>query len=244
MQLAPEVEMCGMGEHEVRASYIEGGKSHRMILPGVAVASEQVVELLRDRYPHLFFYCWCSSAGGPCLCAEQSVEDDLLGMEMLKQGGHLKPVSSIMSRPVISAGPDAEVTKVLAAMSEHDIQHVPVRNGAGELVGIISDRDILRSLSPVVGTAHEQESDAQTLSRKAHQIMRRRVATVPADVPVAAVFLLMAKKRVHCLPVMQGRQVVGIITPTDLILAYCGLKGHARPAEPGQQQPGRQSPHS
>ncbi len=106
---------------------------------------------------------------------------------------------------------------------------LPGREGqeeaAGARAGIVSDRDILRALSPFAGTATEREADAQTMVRKAHQVMKRHVVTVPADAPVAAAFLLMARMRVHCLPVMRGERLVGLITPTDLILAVCGGQG-------------------
>ena len=90
----------------------------------------------------------------------------------------------------------------------------------GEVVGVLSDRDLLRHLSPYVGTAAETSRDAATLNRHVHQIMTRKPETLRPDSELGEVLDKFRQKDVTCLPVIDGHE--WRISGTDLVLIALG----------------------
>jgi len=82
---------------------------------------------------------------------------------------------------------------------EHRFHHLLVVEDRA-LVGIISDRDLLKAISPNIGTLSEIDRDRATLNKRAHQIMTRDPVSVCPTTPFAAATLMLEKK-VSCLPV-------------------------------------------
>ncbi len=121
-----------------------------------------------------------------------------------------------MTQPVITALPETPLQEALNLMREKGIRRLPVVDGKGRLRGIVSDRDLL----------HASPSDATTLSIwelnyllskvTLKDLMTRDVVTVNGDTPVEEAAHLMVEKKIGGLPVMEGDNVVGIITETDL----------------------------
>jgi len=88
------------------------------------------------------------------------------------------------------------------------------------LHGVISDRDLLKSISPYAGTSSELPRDAATMNKRAHQIMSRKPVTIRADSTVSSAIDLLLKQGISCLPVVdKDNKVEGIVTWKDLIRA-------------------------
>ena len=91
-----------------------------------------------------------------------------------------------------------------------------------ELTGIISDRDLLKHISPFIGSVlMERTQDTNTLNKRAHQIMRRPLLVTASSISVddASVYLL--HERLTCLPVVDADyRIEGIVTWRDL-LTHC-----------------------
>lgn len=127
------------------------------------------------------------------------------------------PVERLMSRRVISVGMDDSLELIRRLLQKHDIHHLPVLD-AGRLVGVISDRDVLRALSPALGTAAETARDAATLRKRAHQIMSRKLVTVAPGASVAAAVRLLVGRRLSCLPVCESEdRLLGLLSWRDLL---------------------------
>ncbi len=126
-------------------------------------------------------------------------------------------LNTIMSRHVISVGMDAELHAVRQLLSTYHIHHVLVMDKC-RLVGVISDRDVLASISPFVGKPTERSQDEWTLRKHAHQIMTRNPITARSDMPVADAALLLLNSGISCLPVVDDAgAVVGIVTWRDFL---------------------------
>ncbi|MEC4674950.1 MAG: hypothetical protein VST68_12245 [Nitrospirota bacterium] len=54
----------------------------------------------------------------------------------------------------------------------------------GQLVGVISDRDLFKAVSPFLGTFSETEPDLSTLQKRVHQVMTRKLIAVSKDIPI------------------------------------------------------------
>ncbi|RDL44107.1 CBS domain-containing protein [Marinomonas piezotolerans] len=131
----------------------------------------------------------------------------------------------IMTRDVITVDMDTRLPDVQVLMHSHGFHHLPVVDH-GTLAGIISDRDLLRLVSPFIGKVNEQPRDTDTLNRAAHQIMTRQPITVKADTDIRDVVNWMLKTGISCVPVIDDQnQLIGIITWRDLI-------AHAKFADP------------
>ncbi len=129
-----------------------------------------------------------------------------------------------MQSPVITAAPDTSIYTALQTLHNHNIRHLPVIENE-TLVGIISDRD-LRDASPSSLTG----SETSLLHRlPVREIMSSPVITVhPLDFFDEAARLLYEHK-IGCLPVVSNRQVIGIISGTDILRHLVGMLGIMAP---------------
>lgn len=126
-------------------------------------------------------------------------------------------LDSIMTKHVISVSMDDTIRTIRDIFDRYKFHHVVVLEKC-QLVGIISDRDLLMNLSPFVGKPSERALDAASLNRHAHQIMQRHVVTAAPDTPVGDAALMMLNNHVSCLPVVDSfGAVVGIVTWRDLL---------------------------
>lgn len=133
-----------------------------------------------------------------------------------------------MSRRLVTVGPDDSLATLRALFARHGFHHLLVVEG-GQLVGIISDRDLLKALSPALGTWSETMRDVATLNKRAHQIMSRKVRSLnPGSSVLDAVRILADARNISCLPVIDavGRPV-GIVSWRDLLRAWSGLRAKA-----------------
>jgi len=129
----------------------------------------------------------------------------------------------------VTITPDVSVTDALRLMSEKKIRRLPVLDGEGHLVGIVSDRDLLQaSPSPVTSLAI-WEIHELLAKLTIEKMMTREVITVPEDTPLEEAARVMADSRIGGLPVMRGTELVGIISESDLFKTLLQLLGGRRP---------------
>ena len=132
-------------------------------------------------------------------------------------------VSQIMTRQTITIGMDDSVGTVKDLFEEHGFHHLLVLDKR-MVVGVVSDRDLLRTVSPFVDRLAERTQDLATLKRRVHQIMTREPVTVSSEATVEEAAQIMLAHRVSCLPaVAQDGHPVGIVTWRDMLRGLCGL---------------------
>ena len=129
-------------------------------------------------------------------------------------------VESIMTTRLVTVEMDDSLKTIGDIFRQAKFHHLLVLND-GKLIGIISDRDFLKEISPYVGTLSETMRDRATLEKRAHQIMTRYPVVVTQDTPIHIAAQLLLEKRVSCLPVVSPeKDVRGIITWKDLLRAF------------------------
>ncbi len=126
-------------------------------------------------------------------------------------------VDSIMSCEVITIAPDKALMEIRELFHQGGFHHLLVVDD-GELVGVISDRDVLQALSPFLNTLSEEHRDVRTLSRSAHEIMRAEPITVQADTPITEAAATLLDHSISCLPVLsESGALEGIVTSKDIL---------------------------
>lgn len=128
-------------------------------------------------------------------------------------------VSGIMSHDVVTVAPDASLTEIRRRFDEGGFHHVIVLE-EGELVGVISDRDLLQAMSPFLDSYTEEHRDIQTLAQTAEEIMRTEPITIDVDTTVEEASALLLDHEISSLPIVNGVQLKGIVTTKDLLEHY------------------------
>lgn len=135
-----------------------------------------------------------------------------------------KTVGTIMSRHVVTVAMDDTLAKVQELFNKFHFHHILVVE-QNRLVGVLSDRDLLKAISPYIDTLSETERDLATLQKRAHRIMSHTPITVKADTSIEAAAQLLIDKKVSCLPVVtKDNKVEGIVSWRDLLKDYFHLQ--------------------
>ena len=137
-------------------------------------------------------------------------------------------VGERMTKPAITIRPETTMPDALDLMRKDHIRRLPVINRKGELVGIVTEADLLKA-SPSEATSLSIYEVTYLLSKLTiERIMTRKVITVTEDTPLEEAARIMADHGIGALPVMRGKDVVGIITETDLFRIFLELFGARR----------------
>ena len=128
-------------------------------------------------------------------------------------------VAQLMTLKPVSVSPDDTLTVVKQIFDHVKFHHVLVVEN-GILLGVLSDRDLFKALSPHIGTAAETPRDLATLKRKVHQVMRRKPVTLQPQAKVMDAIHLFNTEGVSCIPVVDSsNRPQGIISWRDIIRA-------------------------
>jgi len=122
-------------------------------------------------------------------------------------------IASILARKggnVVSVGPGEDTVSVAATLARHRIGAVLVREGGGELLGILSERDIVRAIG---------KEGSSALGMTARQLMTADVHSVTPETSINAALGEMTDRRIRHLPVMTAGQLAGMVSIGDLVKA-------------------------
>jgi CBS domain-containing protein len=143
-------------------------------------------------------------------------------------------VRDIMSTPAITVATETPIREVARILRANQISGVPVVDGSGMLLGVITELDliarnaplhephyiaVLSALIPINLEEHRQykEQLRRALAVNAHELMRTEVQTITPETDVREALELMLDPECAMLPVLDGNSLVGIITRTDLV---------------------------
>lgn len=131
-------------------------------------------------------------------------------------------VRDLMQEKIVTIGASDRLSTVEDIMTLGRVRHMPVVQG-GKLVGVVSERDLLRaSLSNLTGF-DSSERRAFLNGVEIARVMSAPPVVIEADAPIEHAALVMAERRIGCLPVMDGQMLVGLLTETDLLRYFAGV---------------------
>ena len=125
-------------------------------------------------------------------------------------------VKDMMSTEVTVVDRNDDLSQVEDLMVAKKLRHVPVVDN-GEIVAIVSQRDLFKAMMSSTMGYGEKAQKAYLHSVRVKEIMTYPVVTVAPDTAVGEAAALMLQKGIGCPPVLDGTQLVGIVTKTDLL---------------------------
>ena len=123
-------------------------------------------------------------------------------------------VRDYMTRRVVTLAPETEVLKALMVLADNDISGAPVLNAAGKVVGMLTEKDCLKSA--LEATYHSEFGGLVS------DYMNADVASVEPDDGVVKVAERFVAHSYHRYPVLEDGVLVGIISRRDVIQALAG----------------------
>jgi acetoin utilization protein AcuB len=133
-----------------------------------------------------------------------------------------------MSHPVFTVQPETPITRAHELMSREKVHRAPVVKN-GKVVGIISENDILKAYPSSATSLSVWEITALIEKITVKDIMIKNVRTVSEDTSIEEAARILVDNKISALPVMHGKELVGIITETDLFRIMLEMLGARHP---------------
>ncbi len=150
---------------------------------------------------------------------EQSGAEAYQSISELPQATDVVVAEKVMRSPVVTLSSQAVVADALVLFQEKQIRHLPIVSSAGELLGMVSERDVLRHLSGVTENYQQQVSHNNSRNARIGELMKLPVLTASVDTDIRYVARLFVEQRIGALPIVTDGELKGIITRSDVLSA-------------------------
>ena len=131
-------------------------------------------------------------------------------------------VRDIMGKNVVTISVSERLSTVEDIMTLGHVRHMPVVRG-GKLVGVVSERDLLRASLSVLSEHRGAERRAFLHVVEIARVMSAPPIVIGPDATIDEAALVMAEKKIGCLPVVDGDHLLGMVTETDVLRAVAGI---------------------
>jgi len=127
-------------------------------------------------------------------------------------------IENLMNTTLITLSMDSTLNEAKDLFESNKIHHLLITDDDGLLVGVMTDRDLYKYLSPTVGTSQETHRDTALRQKKLHQIMARKLVTAKKMQTLNEAVVLFYDNHISCLPVVDKQnKPIGIITWRDIL---------------------------
>jgi len=137
----------------------------------------------------------------------------------------------VMVRDVVTVKPDDEVADAVRLLAEHDVSALPVVDDDENVVGVISEADLIHR--PEIGTEKQRPwwleavtpasklagEFAKSHGRRVEEVMSTDVVSASEDTPLGEIATLFERHRIKRVPILRGGRLVGIVSRSNLIQA-------------------------
>jgi CBS domain-containing protein len=144
--------------------------------------------------------------------------------------------SDVMVRDVKTVGPGMSVAEAAGLMAQYDVSALPVIDDLGQLVGIISEADLLRreeigtevrrprwmeAMTPATTLAAEF---ARARGKQVKELMSEDVITATEDTALAEIAAVLERRRIKRIPITRDGALVGVVSRANLIQAFASAE--------------------
>jgi CBS domain-containing protein len=146
----------------------------------------------------------------------------------------------VMVRDVATVHPETDVAEAIKVLAERDISALPVVDSQGQLVGIISEADLIHRVEigtekhrrwlveSLTGATTLAEDFAKSHGKKVGEIMTTEVVAATEDASLADIAALFERHRIKRVPIIRDGKVVGVVSQSNLIQALASVVGVTR----------------
>jgi CBS domain-containing protein len=143
----------------------------------------------------------------------------------------------VMVHDVVTVRPDTAVAEAIKLLTEHDVSALPVLDSDRNLVGMLSEADLIHRveigtekhrrwwLEAVTGAATLAEEFAKSHGKKVGEIMTTGVVSVSEDTPLSEIAAVLERNGIKRVPVVRDEKLVGIVSRSNLIQALASVIG-------------------
>jgi CBS domain-containing protein len=143
----------------------------------------------------------------------------------------------VMVREVVTVRPDTDVADAVKLLAAHDVSALPVVDGEGNLLGILSEADLIHRaeigtekhrpwwLEAVTGASRLAEEFAKSHGKKVGEIMTSGAISVSEDTPLSEIAALFEQKQIKRVPVVKDGKLIGIVSRSNLVQALATVVG-------------------
>jgi CBS domain-containing protein len=130
-------------------------------------------------------------------------------------------VRDIMQTKIVTISAGDSLSTVEDIMTLGGVRHMPVVRG-GKLVGVVSERDLLRTSLSNLSEFGRDERRAFLQAVEINRAMSSPPITIGPDATVGEAARVMADRKIGCLPVLEDEKLLGIVTETDVLRYFAG----------------------
>lgn len=128
-----------------------------------------------------------------------------------------KLVKDVMTEDVVAVLPTDNLARVYDLMASGDFRHLPVVDGSGDLVGLVTHRDLMASALGPVSDLPISERQASLKTMSVERVMSSGIEAIDPDTDLREAAEIMIENKYGCLPVVENRRLVGILTESDFV---------------------------
>lgn len=128
-----------------------------------------------------------------------------------------KKVSELMSRNILVGHVTNSFTHTLRIFSEMTFHHLPIVNSKQEVIGMISSNDMLKSLAHKLPMLKQSDDETLNMMFDIRELMTPNPQVISSDATISEALSIFSKHHIHALPVIDGKELVGIITSNDVL---------------------------
>lgn len=141
-------------------------------------------------------------------------------MKALKEKLNKLKVMDIMSRFAITTSPGTNITDLAHLLMRFKISGVPVMGDNQEILGIVTATDLFNTMEELFLKLHSGDDSGEFQKISVEDIMTKDVFTISDEASLYEAIQLMQEENIHTLPIINGKDIVGIIGRRDVINAF------------------------
>ena len=126
----------------------------------------------------------------------------------------MSEISDLMSTDVVTAGPDTTILEATNILVKHNISGLPVVDNKKKLLGIVSEKDLLRLTYGLKTRSYTSNDSPKTVQ----EVMTKEIVTFDEDDSLSDIIKCLMENNFRRVPILSGDKLVGIISRKDLLL--------------------------
>lgn len=132
-------------------------------------------------------------------------------------------VSDIMTPKPVTISLNATLAKALELMEEVGCRHLPVLSVDGHVVGVVSDRDCRMAMNSPHVLREKWQDEALKESLPVRAVMSPAPVVTEPEMSAREAARLLLANHIGCLPVMRSETLIGIVTTSDILMAFVNM---------------------